>query len=82
MTEEERNELILARGTGMAAMACIQQLCRVLLERGIMTTEQVHDAISEALAAVQTLEPKRPIEAEINRFAADTIRKAFEGFPR
>ncbi|HRY24077.1 MAG: hypothetical protein H6852_02170 [Geminicoccaceae bacterium] len=78
MTEEERNELITARGTGLAAMACIQQLCRVLQERGIMTTEQLHDAISEALAMVQTLEPKRPIEAEINRVAAVTIRNAFE----
>ncbi len=77
MTNEERTELIYARGTGMAAMACIQQLCRVMQEHNILTTEQVRDAISEALAMAETLTPKRPIEAEINHAAARTIRQAF-----
>lgn len=78
MTDEERSELIWARGTAMAAMACLQQLCRVMQECGVLTTEQLSDAISEALAMAETLPPQRPIEHEINRAVATTIRQAFQ----
>ena len=78
MTEEERQELIEARGTGMAALICIQQLCRVMQEHKIMTTEQMRDAISEALAIAETADVNRPLDEKLNRATAAAIRAAFQ----
>jgi hypothetical protein len=78
MTPKEQQELIWAKGTAMAAMACIQQLCRVMQEHGIITTEQLRDAISEALAMAETHTSDNLFDSEVNKPIASTIRMAFE----
>jgi hypothetical protein len=78
VTNEEKQQLIWARGQAMAAMACVQQLCRVMQEHGIVTTEQLRDAISEALAMAGTWNPDDAFEREVARVIGITIQQAFE----
>lgn len=78
MTEQDiRNELIAARSAGIAAMVCIQQLVRVILENKIMSQSQVQDAMSEALAVFVTGPASNDFEKSVNAEAAQLLVKAF-----
>lgn len=77
MTDDEiRNELIAARSAGIAAMVCIQQLVRVILEHGIMSKAQVQDAMSEALAVFVTGPARNAFEKSVNEEAAQLLISA------
>lgn len=74
MTEQDiRNELIAARSAGIAAMVCIQQLIRVILEHGIMTPAQVQNATSEAVTMLMTGPAKNQFEMAVAEEAAQLL---------
>jgi hypothetical protein len=74
-------QAVYARGVAMASGALIQQLCRVMQERKVLTTEEIRDAVSEALAMAATTEPVSPDDAEVNRVIAMTIHQLFDDRP-
>jgi hypothetical protein len=77
MTEEERQELVWARGMAAASLLCRQQVCRVIHEARLLSTEQLRNAIGEALAAAETMVEARPLDPAIRRVTAQTIRQIF-----
>jgi hypothetical protein len=77
MTDEERQELVWARGMAAASLLCLQQVCRVIHEARLLSTEQLREAIGEALAAAETMVEVRPLDPAIRRATARTIRQIF-----
>lgn len=65
------------KGVALAAMACLQQLVRVIQERKVLTTPELQDAFAEAVSMIKLSPPSDENEAATNAVALRTIETFF-----
>lgn len=78
MTDEELNgRLNYLQGVGWASMLCLQQLVRVIQERKVLSTSDLRDVFSEAVATIKVSEPPTENEAAVSVVALATVERYF-----
>lgn len=82
MAQPTADEILNARinynkGVALAAMLCLQQLVRVIQERQVLTTPDLQDAFSEAVATIKLDQPADENDAATNAVALRTIEQFF-----
>jgi hypothetical protein len=65
------------KGVALAAMACLQQLVRVIQERQVLTTAELRDAFSEAISMIKLSPPNDENEAASAAVALRAIEQFF-----
>ena len=65
------------KGVALAAMACLQQLVRIIQERQVLTTPELQDAFAEAIAMINLSPASDENEAATNAVALRTIETFF-----
>lgn len=78
LDDKELNaRLNYCKGVSLAAMMCLQQLVRVIQERQVLTTPDLQDAFSEAVASIKLDRPTDENEAAAQTVALRTIEQFF-----
>ena len=75
MTDDELHELAVARGTGLAALVCLQQLVHVMLARDLLRRSELEALLNEAMAAASSFQADSPLHVDIQ----DQVRNAIVG---
>jgi hypothetical protein len=65
------------QGVAVASIVTLQQLVRVLQERGVLSTPAVQDALSEAMATFKLGTPETADDAAVQAIAIKTLERFF-----
>jgi hypothetical protein len=69
------------RGIALAAMLCIQQLVRVMIDRKLISGAELNDVIGEVLSAIKISEANTPDEIAVAISAERIVLQCFDKFP-